>query len=161
MSYDPNQPPQSYGQQPNQPPPGYYPEHQSQYGQPPQQYGQPQQQYGQEPQQYGQPQQQYGQPQYGPQQQYGQPQYGSQQQYGQPQYGFPGAQAVPKDWMTTLLLCIFLGWLGIHRFYTGHTVIGIIQLLTAGGCGIWVLIDFIMILTDSYRDSNGLPLVRR
>src|SRR6266567_662701 len=143
MSYDPNQPPQSYGQQPNQPPPGYYPEHQSQYGQPPQQYGQPQQQYGQEPQQYG------------------QPQYGSQQQYGQPQYGFPGAQAVPKDWMTTLLLCIFLGWLGIHRFYTGHTVIGIIQLLTAGGCGIWVLIDFIMILTDSYRDSNGLPLVRR
>jgi len=154
MSYDPNQPPQSYGQQPNQPPPGYYAEQQSQYGQPPQQYGQPQQQYGQEPQQYGQPQQQYGQPQYGPQ-----------QQYGQPQYGFPGAQgyaqAVPKDWMTTLLLCIFLGWLGIHRFYTGHTVIGIIQLLTAGGCGIWVLIDFIMILTDSYRDSNGLPLVRR
>jgi hypothetical protein len=157
MSYDPNQPPQSYGQQPNQPPPGYYGEQQSQYGQPPQQYGQPQQQYGQEPQQYGQPQPQYGQP----QQQYGQPQYGPQQQYGQPQYGFPGAQAVPKDWMTTLLLCIFLGWLGIHRFYTGHTVIGIIQLLTAGGCGIWVLIDFIMILTDSYRDSNGLPLVRR
>src|SRR6266702_4319243 len=137
MSYDPNQPPQSYGQQPNQPPPGYYAEQQSQYGQPPQQYGQPQQQYGQEPQQYG------------------QPQYGPQQQYGQPQYGFPGAQgyaqAVPKDWMTTLLLCIFLGWLGIHRFYTGHTVIVIIQLLTAGGCGIWVLIDFIMILTDSYR----------
>ena len=158
MSYDPNQPPQSYGQQPNQPPPGYYAEQQSQYGQPPQQYGQPQQQYGQEPQQYGQPQ-------YGPQQQYGQPQYGPQQQYGQPQYGFPGAQgyaqAVPKDWMTTLLLCIFLGWLGIHRFYTGHTVIGIIQLLTAGGCGIWVLIDFIMILTDSYKDSNGFPLVRR
>ena len=136
MSYDPNQPPQSYGQQPNQPPPGYYAEQQSQYGQ-------PQQQYGQEPQQYGQ----------------------SQQQYGQPQYGFPGgqgySQAQPKDWMTTLLLCIFLGWLGVHRFYTGHIAIGIIQLLTAGGCGIWVLIDFIMILTDSYRDSNGLPLVRR
>ena len=158
MSYDPNQPPQSYGQQPNQPPPGYYAEQQSQYGQPPQQYGQPQQQYGQEPQQYGQPQ-------YGPQQQYGQPQYGPQQQYGQPQYGFPGAQgfaqAVPKDWMTTLLLCIFLGWLGVHRFYTGHIAIGVIQLLTGGGCGIWWLIDFIMILTDSYKDSNGFPLVRR
>ena len=158
MSYDPNQPPQSYGQQPNQPPPGYYAEQQSQYGQPPQQYGQPQQQYGQEPQQYGQPQ-------YGPQQQYGQPQYGSQQQYGQPQYGFPGAQgysqAVPKDWMTTLLLCIFLGWLGVHRFYTGHIAIGVIQLLTGGRCGIWWLIDFIMILTDSYKDSNGFPLVRR
>ena len=144
MSYDPNQPPQSYGQQPNQPPPGYYAEQQSQYGQEPQQYGQPQ---------------------YGPQQQYGQPQYGPQQQYGQPQYGFPGAQgfaqAVPKDWMTTLLLCIFLGWLGVHRFYTGHIAIGVIQLLTGGGCGIWWLIDFIMILTDSYKDSNGFPLVRR
>ena len=155
MSYDPNQPPQSYGQQPYEPPPGYYAERQSEYGPQPQQYGQPQ---------YG-PQQQYGQPQYGPQQQYGQPQYGPQQQYGQPQYGFPGAQglaqAEPKDWTTTLLLCIFLGWLGVHRFYTGHIVIGIVQLLTAGGCGIWVLIDFIMILTDSYRDSNGFPLVRR
>jgi len=133
MSYDPNQPPQSYGQQPNQPPPGYYAEQQSQYGQPPQQYGQPQ--------------------------------YGPQQQYGQPQYGFPGAQgfaqAVPKDWMTTLLLCIFLGWLGVHRFYTGHIAIGVLQLLTGGGCGIWWLIDFIMILTDSYKDSNGFPLVRR
>src|SRR2546421_8081068 len=150
MSYDPNEPPQSYGQQPyQQQPPGYYSEPQSQ----PQQYGQPQQQYGQP-----QPQQQYGQP----QQQYGQPQ----QQYGQPQqqYGYPGgqyyAQSQPKDWLTTLLLCIFLGYLGIHRFYTGHIVIGVIQLLTGGGCGIWWLIDLIMIITDSYKDSYGRPLVK-
>jgi hypothetical protein len=40
-------------------------------------------------------------------------------------------------------------------------VIGVVQLLTAGGCGIWWLIDFIMILTDSYRDGNGLPLLKR
>jgi TM2 domain-containing membrane protein YozV len=120
---------------------------------------QPQQPYGQEPPQ--QPQQPWGQPptQY-PQQQYGQPQY--QQQYGQPQYQqqYSYAQSQQKDWLTTLLLCIFLGWLGIHRFYTGHTVIGVIQLLTLGGCGIWVLVDFIMILTNSYRDSNGIPLFR-
>lgn len=132
MSYDPNQPQPSYGQEPNQPPSGYY--------------GQPQPQYGQ------------------PQQQYGQPQY-SQQQYGQPQYGVPPmqnfVQSQQKDWLTALLLCIFLGWLGIHRFYTGHTVIGIIQLLTAGGCGIWALVDLIMIITDSYKDSNGLPLLKR
>jgi TM2 domain-containing membrane protein YozV len=123
---------------------------------------QPQQPYGQEPSQ----QQPWGQPpsQYPPQQQYGQPQYQQyQQQYGQPQYQQPQygyAQSQQKDWLTTLLLCIFLGWLGIHRFYTGHTVIGVIQLLTLGGCGIWVLVDFIMILTNSYRDSNGFPLVR-
>src|SRR5713226_3405276 len=120
---------------------------------------QPQQPHGQEPSQ----QQPWGQPpsQYPPQQQYGQPQY--QQQYGQPQYGQPlygNVQSQQKDWLTTLLLCIFLGWLGIHRFYTGHTVIGVIQLLTLGGCGIWVLVDFIMILTNSYRDSNGIPLFR-
>ena len=66
--------------------------------------------------------------------------------------------AQQKDWLTTLLLCIFLGGLGVHRFYTGHTAIGVVQLLTAGGCGIWVLVDLIMIITDNFRDSNGLPL---
>jgi len=123
---------------------------------------QPQQPYGQEP-----SQQPWGQPpsQYPPQQQYGQPQY--QQQYGQPQYQQPpyqqqygNVQMQQKDWLTTLLLCLFLGWIGVHRFYTGHTVIGVIQLLTAGGCGIWWIVDLIMILTNSYRDSNGFPLVR-
>lgn len=66
-----------------------------------------------------------------------------------------------SDWLTTLLLCVFLGGLGIHRFYTGHTVIGIIQLLTLGGCGIWTLIDLILIITGAFKDASGNPLVRK
>ena len=66
-----------------------------------------------------------------------------------------------KDWLTTLLLAIFLGWLGVHRFYTDHVGIGVAQLLTAGGCGIWTLVDIIMIAAGSYKDKQGRPLVKR
>jgi hypothetical protein len=66
-----------------------------------------------------------------------------------------------KDWLTTLLLCIFLGGLGIHRFYTGHTGIGVVQLLTLGGCGIWALVDLIMIVVGSFKDSTGKLLVKK
>lgn len=65
---------------------------------------------------------------------------------------------VPKSderWLITLLLCFFLGTLGIHRFYTKNTTTGIVMLLTAGGCGIWTLIDFIMILLNTYKDGDG------
>ena len=66
-----------------------------------------------------------------------------------------------QDWLTTLLLCFFLGVFGIHRFYTGHTAIGVVQLLTLGGCGIWALIDFIMIIVGSFKDAKGNLLVKK
>jgi len=134
--------------QPGQPPP--------QYGQPPE--GQPQWQPGQPPPQYA--QQQEGQPQWNQQPPYYVPpqQFPQQSQWGMQQpYQQMGMQ---KDWLTTLLLCIFLGFLGVHRFYTGHIVIGLIQLFTFGGCGIWWLIDLIMIATGSFTDSNGLLLLK-
>jgi TM2 domain-containing membrane protein YozV len=65
------------------------------------------------------------------------------------------------DWLTTLLLCIFLGTFGIHRFYTKSTGIGLIQLFTLGGCGIWVLIDLIMIVVGSFRDGYDKILVNK
>ncbi|NLY22076.1 MAG: TM2 domain-containing protein [Bacteroidales bacterium] len=60
-----------------------------------------------------------------------------------------------KSWIAALLLCIFLGVLGIHRFYLGYTWQGIVQLFTAGGLGIWALIDLIRIITRDLQPKNG------
>lgn len=66
-----------------------------------------------------------------------------------------------KDWLTALLLCFFLGVFGVHRFYTGHIGLGVVQLLTLGGCGIWALIDFILIIVGNFKDADGHLLVKR
>ncbi len=104
----------------------------------------------------------YQQPgQYPGSQPYQQPgQYPGSQPYQQPVVA-PMMVSQQKDWLVTLLLCLFGGWIGLHSFYTGKIVFGILQVLTVGGCGIWTLIDLIMILTDSYKDSNGLPLLKK
>jgi len=65
-----------------------------------------------------------------------------------------------KSWLVTLLLCLFLGGLGVHRFYTGKIGTGILMLLTLGGLGIWVLVDLIMIAIGSFKDKEGRALAR-
>ena len=64
----------------------------------------------------------------------------------------------PKSKVVALLLCFFLGSLGVHRFYVGKIGTGILYLCTLGLCGIGTLVDFIMIAIGSFRDSMGLPL---
>lgn len=66
-----------------------------------------------------------------------------------------------KEWLTALLLSIFLGALGVDRFYLGYTVLGILKLVTLGGCGIWSIIDIIMIATNKLNDSDGNPLYKK
>lgn len=63
-----------------------------------------------------------------------------------------------KGFVPTILLCFFLGAFGIHRFYAGKVGTGILMLLTLGGLGIWTLVDFIMIVTGSFKDKEGLPI---
>ena len=64
-----------------------------------------------------------------------------------------------KNFVATLLLCLLLGYLGIHRFYVGKIGTGILQIITIGGLGIWVLIDLIMIAIGKFTDKGGLPIV--
>lgn len=64
-----------------------------------------------------------------------------------------------KNWLTSLLLCIFLGFLGVHRFYAGKIGTGILMLITCGGCGIWTLVDLIMIITGKFTDKDGNAIV--
>jgi TM2 domain-containing membrane protein YozV len=67
-------------------------------------------------------------------------------------------QKSDKDFVATALLCFFVGVFGIHRFYVGKTMSGIIQLLTLGGLGIWALVDLIVIIMGNFKDKDGLPI---
>ena len=60
-----------------------------------------------------------------------------------------------RSWIATLLLAIFLP---VHRFYVGKIGTGILFWLTAGGFGIWYIIDIVMILLDVFTDKNGRKL---
>ena len=63
-----------------------------------------------------------------------------------------------KSKMVALLLSIFLGELGIDRFYLGYIGLGILKLITAGGFGIWWLVDLIMIATGKMKTKDGQEL---
>jgi len=60
-----------------------------------------------------------------------------------------------KSPTVVLLLCIFLGNFGIHRFYVGKIGTGILMFLTLGGLGIWYLIDLALIVSNRFTDKRG------
>lgn len=64
----------------------------------------------------------------------------------------------PKSATIALLLCIFFGMFGIHRFYVGKIGTGILMLITLGGLGFWVLYDLVTISCCEFRDCEGREL---
>lgn len=138
------QPPEGYAQQPEQQQP-----EQPAYPQP-----EPEQPYAPPP-MPPQPEPQAAPPPPMPQQPYMAPQM---QQPMQPQVAAAGPG---YDWTVTLILSILVGEFGVDRFYTGSIMLGILKLITFGGCGIWWLVDVILIVTGAYKDAYGRPLVRK
>src|SRR5690554_587294 len=60
--------------------------------------------------------------------------------------------------VVTFTLAVFLGVFGVHRFYTGKVITGLLMFLTGGGFGLWWAVDVMTILMGYFRDSEGLRL---
>ena len=71
--------------------------------------------------------------------------------------GMPNAVS-EKSFMVLVLLSLFGGGLGLDRFYAGHIGLGVVKLLTLGGCFVWALIDLIIAVTGGFKDEKGLPI---
>jgi TM2 domain-containing membrane protein YozV len=57
-----------------------------------------------------------------------------------------------------VLLSVFLGVFGIDRFYLGHIGLGIAKLATFGACGVWAIVDALLICFGLISDAEGRPL---
>ncbi len=61
-------------------------------------------------------------------------------------------QEAERKWLVALSLSVVLGWLGIDRFYLRHNLAwGILKLITAGGFGIWWIVDIILIVMGQLK----------
>ena len=77
---------------------------------------------------------------------------------GNPLQREPAAGTPVKSQATAFVLSWLLGCVGADRFYLGYTGLGVLKLLTLGGCGIWQLIDFALIGMCTMKDAQGNSL---
>jgi hypothetical protein len=68
------------------------------------------------------------------------------------------ARSSDKDWVVALIFSILLGYLGVDRLYLGYVGLGILKMATIGGCGVWWLIDVILIALNKLPDAQGRTL---
>lgn len=66
-----------------------------------------------------------------------------------------GQGKAPQSRLVTIILCVFGGWFGIHRFYTGYPLTGILYLCTCGLFGVGVIVDLLWLIFGSYRNAQG------
>ena len=65
-----------------------------------------------------------------------------------------------KSRLVAVLLCLFLGWFGAHRFYVGKIGTGILMIITFGGLGVWYVADLIMVICGAFKDKDGKKVFR-
>ena len=72
-----------------------------------------------------------------------------------------GSNVSPDNkWLVALLLCFFVGFLGVHRFYVGKIGTGVLMLITLGGLGVWFLVDLILVVTGQFTNKDGQKIPR-
>ena len=63
-----------------------------------------------------------------------------------------------KNFALVATPCLLLGVFGVHRFYCGKIISGVLMVLTIGGLGIWALVDFVIVCFGEFTDSQGIKI---
>jgi len=74
--------------------------------------------------------------------------------------GIEVSNAGTKYQSIALIFAVVGGFLALDRFYLGHRTLGLLKLFSFGGFGLWVVVDFILIMLNSLKDSDGNEMIQ-